>query len=134
MIEGQVAQVLNSRELVINRGDAHGVRNGMVFAVFDPAETVITDPETDKSLGSVYRPKVEVKIVEVQPHMSVGRTVRRIGGRTSGILGTGSIASLLYGSEPQVQTLRADDALWEPITEAESYIKRGDAVRQLVEP
>lgn len=130
LIEGQVAQVLNSRELVINRGRRHGVATGMVFAVLDPAAEGITDPETGELLGSVYRPKVKVKAVDVHDRMSVARTYEHFGG-SSGLMGPGSLTSLLYGSASEVQTLRSDDALWEPITEAESYVKNGDPVRQV---
>ena len=44
MIEGNVARVVNSVQLVLNRGINDGVTNGMVFAVVDSEGDDITDP------------------------------------------------------------------------------------------
>ena len=35
-IRGKVAQILNSRQLVLNVGSNGGVEEGMIFAVLDP--------------------------------------------------------------------------------------------------
>ena len=127
MIEGKVARVLNERELAINKGARDGVKVGMRFAVLDAkAEEAITDPDTGEPLGSVYRPKARVEIVEVQDRMSVGRTYQRIGGR--GL----DLASLFSQYQPpRWKTLRTDDAEFPPIEDSESFIRRGDPVRQL---
>ena len=44
-IEGQVATIVNERELVINRGSDSGVNEGMKFKVVG-GELAIKDPET----------------------------------------------------------------------------------------
>src|SRR4051812_6821678 len=53
LITGFVARVLNSRELVINRGSEHGVELDMHFEVLAPEGEDITDPETGEPLGSI---------------------------------------------------------------------------------
>jgi hypothetical protein len=132
MIEGKVAGVLNTRELAINRGKQDGVALGMRFAVLDPSGVDITDPETLEPIGSVYRTKIRVQIIEVQPHMSVGRTYEKTLG-VRGILDPSAfdVASLFRYDPPRLRTLKADDAVLQTITEAESYVKRGDPVRQI---
>lgn len=129
MIEGKVAAILNSRELVINRGSADGVEEGMKFAVLDPSGNEIMDPESGRAIGSVFRTKINVRIVEVQPHLSVGRTYEMTPGRGGAF--SLSIADYLRYEPPHPRTLRTDEAVFQPIKEEESYVKRGDAVRQL---
>lgn len=72
-IEGKVAEVLNQRELVINRGSEHGVKDGMRFEVID--ETLeFLDPDTKEPLGTITRPKIRVSVSDVQPRFSIART------------------------------------------------------------
>lgn len=71
-IEGKVAAVLNTRELVINRGADAGVTVGTKFAVLGAQE--VTDPDTNRPLGSLHREKIRVEVVEVQDNMAVART------------------------------------------------------------
>ena len=72
-IEGKVAKILNDRELAINRGSNHGVETDMIFKVLEESGEIM-DPETGESIGSIKRDKIKVKIVHVQPSLSIGRT------------------------------------------------------------
>ena len=72
-IEGKVAKILNNRELVINRGSNDGVEFGMKFKIVEENEEIL-DPDTQESLGSIVREKIRVKIVHVQPSLSIGQT------------------------------------------------------------
>ena len=132
-IRGSVARILNSRELVINRGSANGVRKGMFFSVLDPRTEDIRDPETSEILGSVQRPKTFVKIVTVEDRLSVGRTFRQFnrGGPT---LGMSSIAALFEPPKQVVETLKTSESTWEEIDEEESFVKTGDPVVQVDDP
>ena len=124
-IEGRVAQVLNTRELVINRGSEHGVKEGMVFAVMSSSGVGITDPETGESLGDVPLVKVAVRATRVLPRMTVARTFRQY---HSG-LGVASIfAEQLQGGR---ETLRLKDAPFAELSEEESFVKRNDPVMEL---
>src|SRR5688500_11231837 len=73
LISGKVAAIMNERELVINRGAAHGVKVDMVFQVMDVPVAVI-DPETKEPLGTVSREKIRVKVTKVEPRYAVART------------------------------------------------------------
>lgn len=138
-IEGKVAAVLNERELVLNIGSEAGVDVGMRFKILYPGGIEIIDPDTDEPLGSVEWPKTEVKVVSVQPHMSVGRTFRTITVAAKGQRGLASFAalSMLGGDyEPEkevVETLRSSDGFAaKEIDPAESVVQRGDPAVQVV--
>lgn len=130
-IQGKVARILNSRELVINRGQEDGVTEGMVFAVLDPKVENVKDPDTGEVIGSIYRPKTFVKIVAVESRLAVGRTYRvfRRGG-----LGLTGVAALFGPSEPILESLKTSESTWEDLDERESFVKTGDPVREEVHP
>lgn len=130
MIEGKVAAIVNSRELAINRGEAHGVYEGMRFEVLDTSRGVITDPDTDEELGTVEGVKVRVEVVEVYPAFSVAQTYETTGG---GVTLSGLLAKGMYDL-PKPVTLKTNEALFAPLNEGESYVKRGDVVREIKEP
>ncbi|QRP49600.1 hypothetical protein [Amycolatopsis sp. FDAARGOS 1241] len=52
-IEGHVARIVTSDELIINRGANHGVEVDMVFNIVDERTQSIRDPETGEDLGSL---------------------------------------------------------------------------------
>jgi hypothetical protein len=125
-ITGSVAQVLNARELVINRGEAHGVQVGMKFAVLNRKGADIVDPETDESLGPIEVEKTIVKVVRTHERMSVARTFRTF--RTSGLT-----LPDFFAARAVRETLRTDEATYKAeLAEEESYIKRGDPVVEFV--
>lgn len=132
-IIGYVAKVLNSRELVINKGQEHGVEVGMIFTVYDQKGENIKDPVTGQNLGSVKRPKVSVKIIEVEPKLSVAETFKsvqvNIGG--SGISLTG-VAKMFEPPKyiEQFETLKTNEQTWEDLDESQSYVKSGDLIEQ----
>ncbi len=140
-IEGKVAKVLNERELVLNVGTTQGVEVGMRFKVLYSGGIEITDPDSGKLLGSVERPKTEVKIVSAQDNLSVGRTFRTITIPAVGSIAprglSASFEAMLNGPyEPEkrvVETLRASDGFADKeINAAESSVQVGDPVVQIV--
>lgn len=132
-IVGKVARILNSRELIINRGSSHGVWKGMHFNVLDPKAEDIRDPDTNEVLGSVDRPKVRVEIIQTKDRLSLARTYRKwrvnVGG--SGLSGFSS-----YFAPPKwetrYETFRTDEATWEDLEEEKSFVKTGDPVVQIM--
>jgi hypothetical protein len=72
-IEGKVVRILNSRELIINKGSNDGVANRMKFDVLELGFDVI-DPETLEGLGHLRRPKITVEIVHTEPRFAIGKT------------------------------------------------------------
>ena len=135
-IRGKVARILNSRELALNIGSEHGVALDMLFDVLDAASEDIRDPDTGEIIGSVYRPKVRVKIVEVQENISVASTYRsknvNVGGRG---YTSSALASLFTPPEwvREYETLRTEEATWEDLDESDSYVATGDPVVQVLD-
>jgi hypothetical protein len=133
-IRGKVARILNSRDLVINRGSEVGVKLGMKFAILDPAGENITDPDTGELIGSVNRTKVQVEVTQVTDKLAVARTYRQ---STVNLGGTGyamgDIARIFTPPRyvERAETLKTSDADWEPLTEAQSIVKVGDPVVQI---
>lgn len=72
-IQGKVAQILNERDLVINKGSDHGVADGMLFQVTQP-DVPIKDPDSGAELGVLARDKIKVKVFEVHPMFSLAKT------------------------------------------------------------
>ena len=72
-IEGKVARILNTRELVLNLGSDAGVSVDMEFAVLERRLSII-DPETQEPLGELQREKVKVRVFETYPKFSLART------------------------------------------------------------
>lgn len=72
-IQGKVAQIINERDLVINKGSDHGVTDGMTFQVTQP-DVPIRDPDSGAELGVLRRTKIKVKVFEVHPLFSVAKT------------------------------------------------------------
>lgn len=133
---GRVAQILNSRELVINLGTEQGVEFGMYFDVLDPKGQEIKDPVTKKVLGSIDRPKVRVKVTKVQAKICIASTYKKtevnIGGHGVGI---GGFANALMPPKLVIEyeTFKTDEQTWEDLSEEESYVKIGDPVVQVIE-
>jgi hypothetical protein len=134
LIHGRVARILNSRELVINRGGESGVRVGMRFAVLDTTGEGITDPDTGEELGSVLRPKVQLEVTQVSDRIAVAKTYKlrsvNLGGSNYQL---GNIASMFAPARvvQRPETLKVEDADWEPLTESRSFVKVGDPVVEI---
>jgi hypothetical protein len=133
-ITGQVARILTTRELVINRGSSDGVRKRMIFEVLDPKGEDITDPDTGAVLGSIDRPKIRVRVTDVEHRFSVARTYEYT---SQNVGGYGSAFGNLL--EPMrfrrtYKTLKTSETTWEDLDESESFVKTGDPVREVIEP
>jgi hypothetical protein len=72
-IEGKIANILNTRELVINRGFDDEVTIDMEFAVLETRLSII-DPDTQEYLGDLEREKIRVRVFETHPKFSLART------------------------------------------------------------
>lgn len=127
LINGRVAQLLSSREVVINVGAEHGVRKGMHFRILAESPLEVTDPATQEVLDTIDREKTRVEAVEVRARITICRTFRTI--RTGGI----SFSTALFGDAPtRPETFRLEDSsLPPPLPESESYVKRNDRVEEI---
>lgn len=140
-IRGFVARILNTRELVLNIGSEHNVRQGMYFDVLDPNAENITDPKSGELLGSIDRPKVRVKITTVQERLSIASTYKQTKTNVGGIGGMkiNLPASSIFARElmppkwiTKYETLKTEEKTWEDLDEEKSYVKTGDPVVQVM--
>ena len=127
-ISGKVANILNERELIINKGAADGVNQDMVFKVLEP-EIEVRDPETQELLGSLVREKIRVKIFEVCPKFAVGRTYETYATAAPTLLGV-----LTARQVNRVRTLRTGHTTAKASDEQDSFVEVGDFVIQVEEP
>jgi hypothetical protein len=129
-IEALVAEILNQREVVLNRGLQDGVTIGMRFAILNSKGANIVDPETGEALGSVEVDKAMVKVVRVNQRLSVARTFRTVGG-TQSVLEMAM--GLRAGSPARPENLKTGDRTYvEELDESESFVKKGDTAVQIV--
>ena len=112
-LEGKVAQILNDRELVINRGSNDGVEFGMKFKIVE--SLTILDPDTSEELGSIERENIRVKVIDVQPAFAIAQTYQTY--RTTGALNLlsrslGQMTSSIITEVRRIRTSEdfADDA------------------------
>ncbi|MBD0370282.1 MAG: hypothetical protein ICV60_05565 [Pyrinomonadaceae bacterium] len=128
-IVGKVAGVVTERELAINIGKNSGVEVGMKFKVLSDKPTEVRDPETNEVLGYVDQVKVRVKATSVEDKFSLCRTYE-----TYAIAGITSLVSILGPPRTIPKTLKAEDsAMLPPLSEEESYVKKGDRVVQILD-
>lgn len=143
-LQGQVAQILNEREIVVNIGSERGVHVGMKFAVLADAPTKVYDPDNGELLDVIDREKTRVEAIEVRPKISICRTYRTRWEGGNSIhrgLGVGIVEATLgigmfeatkkITPRETVETLRIDDASHLPLLSPyESYVKIKDRVVQ----
>jgi hypothetical protein len=105
----------------------------MRFAVLDTAAEGIEDPETGEDLGSVYRTKVRVEVVIVKERLAIARTyiTKQVNVGGTGLGGFGDAFKPPRWIN-RFETLKADEAAWQELSEERSLVKTGDPVEQIV--
>ena len=128
-LEGQVAQILNARELVINIGMDQGVREGMTFAIMTDMPIEVHDPETGELLDKVHQEKVRVQAIEVRPRITICQTYRT---KTIGTNAYWYLSGSAAAPRQVVETLRLTEAPYPAsLSVEESYVKIKDRVVQV---
>ena len=105
----------------------------MAFDVMNPKGDLIQDPDTGAALGSVFLPKVRVRISQVNDRVSVATTETTSSSIDVSQLGTFAKLFLSAGRAATSPTLRRNNSNWEDIDEIESIVKIGDPVVQVVD-
>lgn len=113
LIRGKVAQVVSDREVILNKGQNDGIREGMYFHLLERESVDITDPDNpDNVLGTVRKVKLAVEAVEVTERLTLARTFLT---RSVNVGGTGIDAAKLFPSMrppkyiEEVQSFKNDD-------------------------
>lgn len=136
-IRGKVARMLSARQLAMNIGERDGVALGMRFDVLDQKGEDIEDPDTGEVLGSLHRPKVRLRVVQVEDRISVGETFRSHRVNVGGMgldFGT-TLARALMPPQwvERHETLKTTETTWQDLDESESFVKTGDPVIQVLD-
>ncbi|WP_125679512.1 hypothetical protein [Amycolatopsis sp. WAC 04182] len=113
-INGLVARVIASDELIINRGSLDGVTVDMIFAVVDERTQSVTDPVTEEDLGSIERMKAKIYITDVAERIALAKSMRRQ-----------SFRSIIAASDADAsrRTILGSSQVWP------EGVRRGDEVR-----
>ena len=129
-LTGQVAQILNAKEVVINLGRDQGIKPGMKFAILtDPLE--IKDPTTGEFLEQLVREKTRVEAKEVHNKIAVCRTYRSQSVPQRRTVGTfGLIGDMLLPSMNDSFDVERE-ALDHVAPYANEYVKIGDRVARI---
>lgn len=72
-VQGKVAKILQSNEIVINRGRLDRVRPGMTFEIFSEGGEEVWDPDTGETLGTVEEIKAHAEVTEVKDRLAVAK-------------------------------------------------------------
>lgn len=133
-ITGKVARILNEREVALNIGGDDGVELDMLFDIMSPKGYDIEDPDSGEVLGSVLRPKIRVKVIQVQDRVAVASTYKTQRVNVGGIgPGFGNLFLQPPRWETRIETLHKTDTTQRDISEADSYVSTGDPVVQAFE-
>ena len=126
-IEGKVASILNSHQLIINVGKSNGVSGGMCFAVLEGKAQMVMDPDSHEILGSFFVPKTVVQVQQVQERMSIASVYS-----SPNLPLTGSDIFRALSSTPNFGSLKkSEGGKYEELTEDNSIVKIGDMVVQV---
>ena len=132
IIEGKVAKILNTREIVINRGSVDGVQQGMKFEVIDDFYEIF-DPDTNNSLGTFKRVKIRVKAAEIHTRFSIARTYETYRVTEPSAIEIATIptaASIFSKTVTKVRTISSSETDYE---EGRGHVQVGDKVAQILE-
>jgi len=131
-LRGNVAALINNRELVINLGSEDGVQIGMKFAVLNRNGLEVFDPTTGEKIGTVEIPKVVVEAIRVDKKLTVARTFHRkqrnVGGSN---LAASGIVSMFQPPKwvNEWETFKTEQKPHAAeLSEEDSYVKIGDPV------
>lgn len=72
-LSGLVADVIDENTVVINRGQAHGVKKGQRWLIYQNTDREIRDPESGESLGFLEVTRGTGKVIHVQDVMATIR-------------------------------------------------------------
>ncbi len=136
MIKAKVADLIDERTLILNKGKKQGVRVGMKFMIYAASDKKIIDPDTKKEIGTYKQSKLSVEVSSVEEHYAIAETYRyrtvNEGGTNSAL---GSVGGFL--SPPKYvrkyETFSIEEVTRKKIDEARSIIKIGDVAEQFEE-
>lgn len=134
-ITGKVAQLIDDRTLVINRGSSDGVKVGMKFMVYDQTGKSVVDPDTNNELGKIKLPKIKVQISHADEKYSVAETYIFKEINVGGVNPLSNISNVLSPPKyvKQYETFEIDESTRKKIDKEKSIVTVGDIVEQITD-
>ena len=132
-IKGKVADLIDSRTLVINKGSKNGVKVGMLFMVYDATGKNVKDPETGEELGKIQLPKIEVKVTHADEKYSIAETHKYREVNTGGINPVVGMPSIFTPPKyvKVYETFEIEETAKKKLDQEKSMVKIGDIVEQV---
>lgn len=121
MIEGKIAGIVNSTDVIMNKGGEDGVKPEMTFQIYSYGEEIV-DPETNESLGQVENVKADTKVKHIQDRMTI-LTSSETTQKTTGL----TIMSQMRSSQVVQKDITNED---EDYRNESKHVIRGDHARQ----
>jgi len=120
-IKGQIAAILGNSEVVINRGEQHGVKVGMIFGIKLNIPDIVDPEDNTNVLKGLYYTKGKIRIETVREKMAFGSILPIRVYTSSPLLGS----SYSFGGEqkteyPLVSGKLLDEKAW--------WIRAGDEI------
>lgn len=134
VIKGKIAELLDERRIVINRGSENGVLLGMYFQIFSPETTTIKDPDSGAQLGSAMIPIMQVQVVHVDAKFCVAATFRSKTVNAGGFDSFGDVLSKMTQPPKYIkvhETFELDSEQAKKLEEARSKVKLGYPVESI---
>lgn len=69
--EAKVAKIISDTQIVINQGEANGIKEGTKYHIIDKKGEVVIDPENGSELGTLDILKAKVVVKTLYPNMAV---------------------------------------------------------------
>lgn len=133
-IKGKIAELLDERRVVINKGSEDGVSLGMYFQIFSPETTDVRDPDSGVRLGSAMIPIMQVQVVHVDAKFCIAATFRS---KTVNVGGFDKFSDTLFKmTQPPKyikvhETFELDSEQVKKIEEARSKVRAGYPVESI---
>lgn len=128
-ITGKVARILNSREVVLNKGSSSGMAVGYYIGIIDPTTQGIQDPETGEDICGIRRYKVTLRVTDVSERLCIAATFRTTTENVGGL--SYDFPGMRKMFEPpkiisRIETLEFDADSARPISQDDSRVELGD--------
>lgn len=75
-ISGKIARVLSNQDVVLNRGQQHGISVGDYVGVIDDDDSIVENPEDGTEIGGLVSFKVSLRVTQVSESLSIASTYR----------------------------------------------------------
>ena len=131
-IQGKVLRVLSDQDIVLDKGEADGVKEGDYIAIIDNPSSGIDFVQNGKGLGKLTTFKASLRITQVTANLSIASTYRMInvnvGGLGLGVTGAASYSHLISPprEEKRIQKIEGSESVNAKMSKRKVSIEEDD--------